>query len=1242
MSQPPDEMNPPIDAECDSESTEEVLELEMHDFQTEEDSIKDIQLIHRISGFLSPVLFKTTDYTHFSMVKYWTEQKKKSPPNNQSSTPLFFVDLSVENTKEYNRGIYYNAREEHTKFMEVYQYAYDSTRFTAQTKWHASFAQVGPNSVGLQRLGTVPSASNLMVWYRGMHTYVVSLVPLETLFKGYGKNQIDYAIEQLKKQASCPNVDTQELTKVAARLAMNDGFSRVPDSRVFPQELFSQLLERLQQAKYVPTLLKPKASTTTANNVKNAIELAQGIITCEKDLMHVPDAQRVDIDQQQVQPKRDQLITLVAAVIRNDRTQPSEQEKQFNAVNAVCTGISLWESDMKGKSYFLSFTAEAPTVATAAIDPGKIAIARQRLLTIGQNVNRLVFILGSDRGSSTELVVKALCTKSCFANFLATGDIILSPESVLAVIPTLNLGSEDLTYNSNQAISKNSYYALLMLAVAAYYDPACGTSCASEFLSIGKWLGQTQSNCTTLARDKSGSRRNQRNVALRFFALHSKSKWDAEKTSFVAYVQRFFPDSTVGINTALDEMGITVRAADRPEVNQIDMRYWCDPGVQATVTDGLKWQWLAYKELCPNAAIEGFVQTLMHKKFGESMVQATLAWHSMASLRIKLEGHKNEEERKLPTGCSTTTKTLANGLEHILFGTPQRDLLEYFQAIMEHEFPWNHTTGKYIQDQSLLEMAACSRGWYEIGIWRLNNWLGMRPNNTERVHVLTQAEFDARQPHAENNGLELRRGLFFIYTPSADGKDRFRCVKLIYLCSKMNSKKKAAEHYTRDQDGRKVQNEWQVSMDGPHGKVWGTNGQSLGRGNKIEMFQFWLPQFLDAYFKTVGTEERRYTTSIRDIKHPNMFKELTAHTFPTAPGSWSSRWFLLYKQDINQQRFKHFRDFTEFMRKKASYKNAPQKPTDEIRAKFAAKGVRLVLNPPAPHKNDETDSTKGGQIKTPSWLDGMMADHALQLSQGKLTFGEINARGSGNKKLSYQFQRFTPQPRKKGRKRQKVEALTSHSSYEFKMVGMQLLPHWSPNRKMSLQCTLSAVAEGIVRPSFAFNGRQHNISILEGLVELMSCAMGISRSSEICGMLKENEIQQTLDKEQHHSERIIHAHYVKLLALPLCSPTKNTRFLLQRLHSHPTPIRISLEKGIEMWPETLVHTKTHVDTSTDVWTRIDNFEHLTIQEQVHSLYLFSICKKQIEWIVQWQDELKDKNGSVRLFEWFENVKNGKF
>ena len=42
-----------------------------------------------------------------------------------------------------------------------------------------------------------------------------------------------------------------------------------------------------------------------------------------------------------------------------------------------------------------------------------------------------------------------------------------------------------------------------------------------------------------------------------------------------------------------------------------------------------------------------------------------------------------------------------------------------------------------------------------------------------------------------------------------------------------------------------------------------------------------------------------------------------------------------------------------------------------------------------------------------------------------------------------------------------------------------------------------------------------------------------STTTDILDSMK--EIQQTLDKEQHHSARIIHAHYVKLLALPLCS-----------------------------------------------------------------------------------------------------------
>jgi hypothetical protein len=110
--------------------------------------------------------------------------------------------------------------------------------------------------------------------------------------------------------------------------------------------------------------------------------------------------------------------------------------------------------------------------------------------------------------------------------------------------------------------------------------------------------------------------------------------------------------------------------------------------------------------------------------------------------------------------------------------------------------------------------------------------------------------------------------------------------------------------------------------------------------------------------------------------------------------------------------------------------------------------------------------------------------------------------------------------------------------------------------------------------------------------------------------------------------------------LPLCSPESNTVFLIRRLHSHDTPVEISLEKGIVHWPETLVKTKSYADTTTDVWTRIYKFDHLTVQEQLHSLYLFSICKKQIEWILKWQDELKGKDGNASLFKWFEQVKYG--
>jgi hypothetical protein len=164
-----------------------------------------------------------------------------------------------------------------------------------------------------------------------------------------------------------------------------------------------------------------------------------------------------------------------------------------------------------------------------------------------------------------------------------------------------------------------------------------------------------------------------------------------------------------------------------------------------------------------------------------------------------------------------------------------------------------------------------------------------------------------------------------------------------------------------------------------------------------------------------------------------------------------------------------------------------------------------MLFPPTAHKNDETDARASGQGKTTQWLDFMMKKHCEDLANDSLMFeNAVDTRTKTKKTYSYRLNRFKPLARERGRKRQKVEELTSKSSYEFTMVGMHLLNNMSEPRKLSLRIAMQAVKAGLLRPSFAFAGRQHNISVVEGCLKLMSSAMGISRNSSIAAMMKEN------------------------------------------------------------------------------------------------------------------------------------------
>ena len=253
---------------------------------------------------------------------------------------------------------------------------------------------------------------------------------------------------------------------------------------------------------------------------------------------------RVTINAQQIVPKRLQLTNLVAWVIKEDRTR---EEKGFPIAEEACKQAANWLDEqespgLKSSCYQLSFSiVENPCGGSSGtVDAGKVAIARQNLRTLAEYVESVGFTLQNSVGDPQEMICKTLCESGDFHKFL-DGKFKLTPTELLTAMPTMDLGGQDLTYNSNAKVARGTFRALLMLAIAAYYDSDMGTSKAGNLLDIGNWLGATQKNCNSLARVISGTRKGQGVIQLPFRNLRSDKVWHPERDVLMRLRKHTFP-----------------------------------------------------------------------------------------------------------------------------------------------------------------------------------------------------------------------------------------------------------------------------------------------------------------------------------------------------------------------------------------------------------------------------------------------------------------------------------------------------------------------------------------------------------------------------------------------------------------------------------------------------------------------------------------------------------------------------
>jgi hypothetical protein len=358
---------------------------------------------------------------------------------------------------------------------------------------------------------------------------------------------------------------------------------------------------------------------------------------------------------------------------------------------------------------------------------------------------------------------------------------------------------------------------------------------------------------------------------------------------------------------------------------------------------------------------------------------------------------------------------------------------------------------------------------------------------------------------------------------------------------------------------------------------------------------------------------------------------------------------------------------------KATGKTRNYKPhLDNVRAN----GAEPTLFPQRDKKWDHTLSAAAYNNNTAKWLESQMVDHCGLLSKGAPLALRPYRKDGDKATRYYNFQdiedvpcdflgKENPRARKKSKSSTASVAITKNTVYTFdpsltlqSLIGLPVDqcdptgPRWDAHRLQSLQLTMGAISREELYPSCTFGGRQHNISVMLGWIDMLLSIPHITARHGAAELLQ-GDIDKKLAAEAHLGITTVRQAYTKILnEIPLGHPTAFNDLIKYRIHGHSTPAVWSMEGKlrvprdeatryyIESFPETLVPTIGNTDIDVCIRLREQNsHSRLTTPEQNANIFFLSVVKFGIQWTCENQLALRGfRDGSESLFKWLEALK----
>ena len=751
---------------------------------------------------------------------------------------------------------------------------------------------------------------------------------------------------------------------------------------------------------------------------------------------------------------------------------------------------------------------------------------------------------------------------------------------------------------------------------AEHNKTGSGNKCSGY--DSGSHLGSVSLACTQGGNEQQKDTFSCRFEAVCKFAGPSiKKAWLVVEAELVELVSGVFPNES-GIQAAFKDLQMQVGMSSRmAKLTQVKNR-------RLAVTD-LKWIFLLYCEMLPVGQIpttQNFIQVMV-SKLGVSLCNVYLAWVSTGLYRLKIKAHKGH---KLPAHIKLQDDAKTTTINNSLTGVAAEDLFDVLECLVGTEWSpdqtilfsaqenaRNHNLSECHTNIALGRAAAASMYWL-LGCIRTTEQFAMRPGVLEQMHFRTSEQWKAIQPK-NVSGAELRLGLNFILHPFGD----------IEYC---HAHKTVGDGSVADPlFESKAARGW-IRKSGQ----WKSDSQAHKDGSfDSTKLSTVFARFKEAAEIRGGNPAgRQFLINVKD--------PLTGQYVVSTSSVVSSPVMPLYSK------YHHFlneklssaspQKFDEMM--SPLLKINPQSIGGKL-ATLASQGITPCYRPPRGCFIDHTLAKGKNHSKTGKFIEELFKDViAPAIVNG--TQLEMNKR----------WDMKTVKPPLIGLAPGKIVA---SSVYNFKETNTATMANLSRFEGMTaeklastkLVCAKIMTGELKVHPNYF--GRQTQLSqlvaVLQVLRQLPDWTNGEAGDRRLAAAIKKMSANQL-----HELAEIIEKHYLDVHKTSLGNPVSLFSRFDDRIRAHPTQPIFSLA-GIEQWPCTIVEPST-VDsfssssssssTSSSALERaLDNVQLLTVQEQIFNLATLTAYRDSLQWIIDNQDWLREKDSLVLV--WFEKRAN---